>query len=190
MEISLLFFQAWNALNNLLRDEWIWYWINRPQFWVFHFILFLWLCRRPVPNVQIPRDFSASTDAPVEHCPGFSRVNHKAICNPPDKQQVVWLAQALSSRHELGHSLKDFLCLQRLDCKMQCNLSTLFASACYTSSRQAVCYLTNATDSITTAFQNVFDVPNGSVSLGLYAQAIYSRFNLARLLLAVVSILL
>lgn len=52
-----------------------------------------------------------------------------------------------------------------LDCKMRYNLSTLFAGACYTSSRQAICYLTNTTNCITTVFQNVFDVPNRACEL-------------------------
>jgi len=117
-------FQAWKALNNLLRDEWIWYWIFRPQFWVFHVILVLWLCRKPVPNVQIRRDFSASTDRPVEHCPGFSRatepvftilvlINNK-LCDlpklcPQDRSwATVWRISSVCECNPAG-----------LDCKMR-----------------------------------------------------------------------
>lgn len=104
-------FQAWKAFNNLLRDEWIRYWTFRPQLWVFHVILVLQLCRKPAHNVQIPRDFRPSTDGPVECCAGFSRLNRQvSICSPrSDKQQIVRFARALSWRHKLGHSLKDFL---------------------------------------------------------------------------------
>lgn len=82
----------------------------------------------------------------------------------------------------------------RLDCKMRCNSSTSSVGACYTSSREALCTVqggTNTTDRITTVFQDGFDVPHRAlVSAALYAQAIKRCFNLERLLLAVVSILL
>lgn len=159
-------FRAWKSLNSLLRDEWIWYWTFRPQFWVFHVVLVLWLCGNPLHNVQIPRAFRASTDGPVERCPGFSRVSREvSICNPrSDKQQICDLPKLCPRDVSWGIVWRiSSVCHSnpaRLDCEMRYSLSALFAPACYTSSRQAICYLTNTTDRITTVFQNVFDVPD------------------------------
>lgn len=138
----------------------------RPRFWVFHVALILWLCRKPIPNVQIPRDFSASTEGPIEPCPGFSRGKHKAsICNAHSPNNELCDLPKLCPRDRSWGTVWRISSVcesnpARPDCKMRYRLSTLFASACYTSSRQALRYWANTTDSVTTVAQTVFDVPN------------------------------